>query len=343
MAEMDKWVSAECVTHVVPKTQAGVPTLVDAAVDFKVHPGYQSDGQFIAADLKTADGREFGIMLHIMCVNPMKDPEVYPGMLSIISMTDFTNDTYTFKEDVFMGPDRNYSLEGLDCKTPISYIKGDINHIVAGTDLPNGIGRIDLDMVPTKPALYNCALGEFPFLNDEVHAYQYSLPEMDTKGTLTIDGETYEVTGTTWLDRQWGDGNIDFANRTFKWKWMNLQLDDGTKISCWDVVPHDKKENCWATVMLPTGAHIVVAMTPWEVGEGDIYVGATGQMYPTSYKLAIPSLDAEFDVKVRGLKEQEIVSQTGEDKYEAACTFTGKFMGKPCTGKNYVELVGSYK
>ena len=70
---MDKWVSAEINTHVVPGTIAGVPTYYDADKEFGAkHFGLMSDGQFVAANLKAEDGREFGIMLHMMCVNPIR-------------------------------------------------------------------------------------------------------------------------------------------------------------------------------------------------------------------------------------------------------------------------------
>lgn len=341
---MDKWVSAEINTHVVPGTIAGVPTYYDADKEFGAkHFGLMSDGQFVAANLKAEDGREFGIMLHMMCVNPIQAPDSWPGMLSIISMTDFTANTYCVKEDVFMGDQMSYATEDMDLKTPISYMRREGKKFYAGTDLPDGKGRIELDMTQVTPFLYNCATGQFPFLNDEVLCYQYSVPGLKCTGKLTLDGKEYAVEGDAWIDRQWGDGNIDFVNRTFKWYWMNLNLEDGTKIRCWDVCPNGKKENAWATVLLPTGAHIVTAMEPWSKDEGDYYVGATGQQYPTSYVLRMPGIDSEFHVKLRGLPEQEIVSNTGEDKYEAAMTFTGTFMGKSTKGFNYVELVGSFK
>ncbi len=343
MAENMKWIDSKCETHVVPKSVHGVPTYIDAGKDFKVHPGYSSDGQFVAANLKGDDGREFGVMLHIMCVNPEIDPNKYPVILSIITMSDFTNHKYMAKEDACMAPNISYSEERLDVTTPVSYIRGNADTVECGTDLPDGAGRIDLKLKCTGPVLYNCATGQFPFLNDEVLAYQYSVPTMEATGTMKLDGREYKVSGPAWLDRQWGNGSEDFVKRTFKWKWMNLQLNNGYRISVWDVVVNDKKENAWATVLSPEGAHFVVDIEPFSKGEGEFYTGKTGQIYPTKYRIEIPQISSYFDVKVRDLPEQEIVSAMGEDKYEAACTFTGSFMGKEVEGFNYVELVGSFR
>jgi len=340
-----KWVESESKITVVPKSVHGVPAYINHESDFGVHLGWQSDGQFVAANMKADDGREFGFMLHMMCVNPEKDPNAYPAMLNIISITDFTNRKYMVKEDVFMADQISYAPDKLDMKTPVSFMRGDKDKVHCATDLPDGRGRIDVVLDRCGHILDNCALGAFPFLNDEVIAYQFSVPTMKATGTLTLDGKTAKISGDAWLDRQWGNGSSDFAQRTFKWKWMNLNLDNGYRISVWDVMVHDKKENAWATVMSPEGAHMVVDIVPFSKGESDFWTSpVTGQIYPTKFKLEIPSLDAIFNVEVRdGIYEQEIASPSGEDKYEAACVFTGKFMGKEVKGFNYLELVGSFK
>lgn len=340
-----KWVSSENKITVVPKSVHGVPTYINHESDFGVHLGLHADGQFVAANMKSEDGREFSFMLHIMCVNPMKDPNAYPAILNIISITDFTNRQYMVKEDVFMGDQISYKLDELDIKTPISYIKGNKDRVHCATDLPDGRGRLEVMLDRYGHILDNCALGAFPLLNDEVIAYQFSIPTMKANGTLTLDGKTSHISGDAWLDRQWGDGNEDFVRRTFKWKWMNLNLDNGYRISVWDVAVHDKKENAWATVLSPEGVHMVVDIVPFSKGESGFWTSPkTGQIYPTKFKLEIPSLDAVFNVEVRdGMVEQEIVSPSGEDKYEAACVFTGEFMGKKVRGFNYLEMVGSFK
>ena len=52
----------------------------------------------------------------------------------------------------------------------------------------------------------------------------------------------------------------------------------------------------------------------------------------------MPSIDSYFDVKVRGLLEQEIISHMGEDKYEAARTFAGKFLDQDVYGTKLCRI-----
>ncbi|MGN0164330.1 MAG: lipocalin-like domain-containing protein [Candidatus Ornithomonoglobus sp.] len=345
MSNEKQWLSGSNSKHIVPKMIKGVPTYVEAETDFGMQDGHDADSQFVAAELKSSDGREFGLMLHIMCMNSDKaNKSGYPIALSIISMTDFTRNTYCSKEDSFTEAEFTHKKgEDMDVTTPVSYLRGNKKHVEMESELPDGLGKITLVMDQDAPVLYNCATGKFPFFGKGGESGQFSLPYLQAKGTLLLNGEKLEVSGNAWLDREWVDTSSVFYDRNFKWKWMNLQLDNGYRISLWDIVVHDGEEYAWATILSPKGAHMVVDMEPLEKGEGDFFTGKTGQIYPTSYHIEFPSIDSYFDVKVRGLLEQEIVSPMGEDKYEAACTFTGKFLGEDTAGTNYVELVGSFK
>ena len=137
---------------------------------------------------------------------------------------------------------------------------------------------------------------------------------------------------------------IDFFEKRTKWKWMNLSLSNGVKISLWDMSVHGKKQNAWATALTPSGAVMMADMVPLAENESEHWTSpVTGQTYATAYKVIIPAFDAEFDVRIwEGMPDQEIISPSGDNKYEAACTFTGQFMGEEVTGFNCVELVGNF-
>ena len=59
-------------------------------------------------------------------------------------------------------------------------------------------------------------------------SYYYSRPKMTATGTLTLDGETFPVTGTAWFDHQWGDF-ISVGGGG--WDWFAVNLDDGTDLT----------------------------------------------------------------------------------------------------------------
>lgn len=341
----EKWLSEKEMKHITPKVVKGMPLYMKAEKHFGMQKGHDADSQFIAAELKTEDGREFGIMLHMMFMNPQSGSDTaYPLGMSIISMTDLTNGTYCAQESGFpMGQFTQKEGEEMDVSTPVSYMRGNQEHIDMGADLPENKGYIELSLDEKGPVLYNCATGLFPIFPDEGESGQFSLPYLEGAGTLKEGEKVTKITGRAWLDREWVDACPDFYNRDIRWYWMNLQLDNGYRISLWDMVQHNKEEHAWATIVSPTGAHTVVDMEPMDKYEGAYFVGKTGQKYPTKYHVSLPSINSYFDVQVRGPLEQEIISPMGEDKFEAMCEFTGKFLGEDVKGTNYVELVGSFR
>ena len=341
-----KFIATKPEKPIKPSAVHGVPKFLDYEKDLRLHLGFHADGNFVVTNMKSDDGREFNFMIHQMVVNPEKDPKEYPLLLSIVSFTDKTNRWYTHKETVYEKGAFSISTERLDIRCPSSGISGSLDgELKLWGDLPEGAGRVEVTIRRTGPVLHNCATGSFPFLSDAVQAWQYSVPYMTAVGTLTLRGKTSKISGDAWLDRQWGDVSEDFFGKKTKWKWMDLNLDNNYKISIWDMTVDGKNENAWATVLSPEGAHIVADMVPLAEDESEFWESpVTKQRYATRYVVRIPSLDTELAVRAyEGLPHQEIVSPSGDDKYEAACTFTGKFMGKPASGFNYVELVGNFR
>jgi predicted secreted hydrolase len=58
--------------------------------------------------------------------------------------------------------------------------------------------------------------------------YYYSLTRLLTEGTITIEGQTYTVSGTTWKDHEFGTQALG-AN-ALGWDWFGLQLDDNREL-----------------------------------------------------------------------------------------------------------------
>ncbi|MEE5132623.1 lipocalin-like domain-containing protein [Pseudomonas alliivorans] len=59
-------------------------------------------------------------------------------------------------------------------------------------------------------------------------SYYYSQPFFDAKGSVEMNGKTYQVTGHAWLDREWSSQPLT-ADQT-GWDWFSLQLADGERL-----------------------------------------------------------------------------------------------------------------
>ena len=65
----------------------------------------------------------------------------------------------------------------------------------------------------------------------------YSLPRLVTRGTLAIDGRRYEVTGSSWMDHEFGSSVLE-ADQV-GWDWFGLQFDDGRELMLYQMRRRD--------------------------------------------------------------------------------------------------------
>ena len=65
---------------------------------------------------------------------------------------------------------------------------------------------------------------------DEKQAsYYYSQPHLATSGSLRVQGKTFEVTGTAWLDHEWSQELL--APGVVGWDWIGMNLLDGSALT----------------------------------------------------------------------------------------------------------------
>ena len=61
-------------------------------------------------------------------------------------------------------------------------------------------------------------------------SYYYFAPKMALTGTITAGEETHQVTGSAWLEHQWG--NYSTADpESYRWRWGSVRFDDGSGIN----------------------------------------------------------------------------------------------------------------
>ncbi|MER7057918.1 lipocalin family protein [Streptomyces sp. NPDC000351] len=316
-------------------TTSGIASIVDPAADLgRQAPGPEQawfDSIYFTSSVK-AKGHDFGIQVHT---------RVLPNMGQVenrwtFAVTDKTTGWHKDYEAVVEPDDYRWTEGKLDIKAPGLSWTGDSTRQEVRVVTP--FGALDVEMVPTGPALNYGSTGVFDLVN--VPAYEFALPEMRTSGTLVIGDEKHAIRGTSWLDRQWGEMPEDLA----RWTWMNLAMPNGDKIALWDAVGA-KSENSWATVLHPDGSYDVVEVEPLARDASEPWTSPeTGQTYPTRWHISIPHLRTELSMRVIGTPAQEVETQTPEGGYmEATAVFDGTYNGKKVRGENFVEMNGNWR
>ena len=192
-------------------------------------------------------------------------------------------------------------------------------------------GSLQAQFTPTGRVLNYSGNGLIQLLGDP--NYEYAFPRMSTVGTLTAEGATRRVSGTSWLDRQWGP--LPLADPTMHWTWMNLALSNGDQLALWDI--GDKRSQyTWVTAMRRDGSYLVATVRPLAADAGRPWTSpVTHNTYPTRWTVRIPAVRARLEVAVTGPRDQEFAGHV-----EATATVAGTYDGRKVTGTTYVEETG---
>ena len=65
--------------------------------------------------------------------------------------------------------------------------------------------------------------------DDKQASYYYSQPQLATTGSLRVQGKTFDVTGTAWLDHEWSQELL--APGVVGWDWIGMNLADGSALT----------------------------------------------------------------------------------------------------------------
>jgi predicted secreted hydrolase len=168
-------------------------------------------------------------------------------------------------------------------------------------------------------------------------SYYYSIPRLAVRGTLTRDGRQLDVSGSAWLDREWGSGGLGADE--VGWDWFALQLSDGSELMFYSLRRRDGRRDPHSAGTWVAADGAVRALTDADVtiAVQDHWASPRGGRYPARWRVEVPALALSVDLKP-ALADQELV---GRPRYwEGAVDISGRSEGRNLSGQGYVELVG---
>lgn len=332
------------------KHMTGVRPMVDVVGDLPYKKEFMTNSFFSIGHFDV-DGHLINYLYHLITFE-------FPGkeklIASCFSVTDETDQKYYGDTKIYPVSQTVMETDHFELKAPGGEMWGDLNKMYLHAVIPEA--ELQVELVPVGYPLYNALTGKFKMVGLTIH--QYSIPTVETKGTLRIEDKVYELDGISWFDRQWQNkipnipGIDSFAKIIHKikkngsafpaWGWMDMNLENGDVISLW--VSFEKGEEVWGTLMHPDGIHEVLEINSMLKGATDWWKSPkSGFEYPTKWIVSIPKLSAELTV-VSAPKEQDLPCEYSDDfsHYEAASQITGTYQGKPMNGYCYVELIGPW-
>lgn len=205
---------------------------------------------------------------------------------------------------------------------------------------------LDLAVTPEKPPVVHGQRGVSRKGNDPAHAsHYYSFTRLATAGTLTVDGQRLSVQGTSWMDHEFGSG--DLGDDLSGWDWFSVQLDNRTELMLYRLRRSDGTVTpvSSGTIILPDGRTRYLSATDVQVETYEYWSsGRSGARYPSRWRLVVPSLALSLDIRPL-LPDQELVTShsTRVTYWEGAVQVTGQLKSAPVSGQGYVELTGYAK
>ena len=154
-----------------------------------------------------------------------------------------------------------------------------------------------------------------------------------------VDGKNLAVSGTSWMDKEFGSNQL--GEDTSGWDWFSLQLDDGPEVMLYLLRSRDgKTDHAGATLVEAAGEVRYLEPGEWELNATREWTSPkSGAAYPVGWTLRIPAAGIGAVITPK-LADQENRSALILDLYYGEGSVRIESESGKRIGQGYVELTG---
>jgi predicted secreted hydrolase len=320
--------------------------------DHGSHPGFRTEWWYFTGNLETATGRHFGFELTFFRYGLAAPADTSPGSsawradqawMAHLAVADVVGGRFVARERVTRGA---LDLAGATSEPLKIWVKDwAATGSGAGDELSlqleardDAIG-IDLNLESTVPHVAHGDRGlDKKGASPGNASHYYSVPQLAAEGRLTIDGQTFDVRGSAWLDREWSTSSLEPG--TVGWDWFALHLSDGGSLMFYRLRSEDGGASPYSggTLVSASGARTRLAADDVTLTPLDEWISpATRVRYPVAWRLAIPAAGISLDVRPY-LDKQEV--DLSVRYWEGAVHAEGQGPSGRLEAEGYLELAG---
>ena len=197
---------------------------------------------------------------------------------------------------------------------------------------------IQLHLVPEKPHVLQGDRGlsaKGPSIGNASHYYSFT--RLRGRGQVVVEGESFDVEGLAWFDREWSTSAL--APGVVGWDWFALHLDDGRDLMLYLLRREDGSslEQSAGVLVSPDGSSRRLSRDELRVEITSRWTSPdTGASYPSGWRLAL-----EDGTRLTVSPVQSDQEWTASVRYwEGAVDVRGKGPAGDLTGSGYVEMTG---
>jgi predicted secreted hydrolase len=339
--------------------------------DHAAHPGTRIEWWYYTGSLESRDGRRFGYQLTFFRLGVDPRPEnpsrwaVRDLYVAHFAISDVAGGRHVYADRLNRaGPGwAGATIDGYRVWNEDWEVRLDAagSHRLRARDARIAI---DLTLAPGKPPVLHGDGGysrKGPTPGNASH--YYSLTRMPTSGTLSLDGQRFDVTGDSWMDHEWGTSFLEPGQ--VGWDWFSLQLDDGSEVMLFQIRRTERTQQrdrdefpesverklvpvplsdpfASGTIVDREGNVRHLAAGDFTLRPGDAWTSpVSGARYPVTWSIAVPSAGLTAEVRAAfPAQELRTESSTAVTYWEGAIDVSGTTSGRAVRGRGYLEMTG---
>ena len=327
--------------------RAYAPRPFQFPADHGPHPEFRNEWWYVTGNLADNAGRSFGYQLTIfrIALSPTAPPadsswrvnQVYMGHFAL---TDVANNRHYGFERFSRGA---LGLAGAQAAPFRVWLEdwaltgGESDLFPLRLRAREGAIALDLTLDAGKPAVLQGDQGLSQKSAEPGNAsYYYSHTRMPTQGTVSVAGQSFTVSGASWLDREWSTSAL--GPDQSGWDWFALQLDDGRDLMFYRLRHRDGGMDSFSKGILvePGGQTQLLRGNDVELQPLGQWVSPhTRDRYPSGWQLRLPAEHLDLTVTPK-VADQEM--RLTVRYWEGAVAVSGQARDRPVTGQGYLEM-----
>ena len=203
----------------------------------------------------------------------------------------------------------------------------------------NGPVAIDFVLNETQPVILHGNAGLSQKSAEAGNAsYYYSLVNLETSGTITTPTGSFDVSGLSWMDHEFGTSSL--SEDAVGWDWFSIQLDNGAELMFAQIrsVNGDTVGEFEGTLVKPDGSVETLSSNDFDLRVLDEWTSSySGATYPSGWQVTFPKQNIDLTVEPI-VRDQEM--KVSYVYWEGAVDVSGTMMDEDVNGSGYVELTG---
>ncbi|MGY8788764.1 MAG: lipocalin-like domain-containing protein [Pseudomonadales bacterium] len=314
--------------------------------DHGTHPGFLNEWWYLTGNLETEYGRRFGYQVTFFknALRPESENDCSDGnagctnhlWMGHAAVSDISNATH-YAAEIFTRQEPGLAGAGT---TPFRIWIQDWQMLALGNDFPWELEvfsddfALTLQLSALKSPVLQGDRGlsqKSPELGNA--SYYYSMTRLPTQGQIHLAGESHNVEGQSWLDREWSTSAL--ASDQSGWDWFSLQLNDNTELMYYQLRDdlgntHSSSSGNFTSLM---GLQTRVDPEDIQLEEQAYWQATDGTSYTTQWRMQY----AGKDWIIRAAFDDQLMNVTFQ-YWEGAVDVLSAVSGEK-VGQGYLEMV----